>query len=50
MVADGSNDAKEALINGKIYHVIGVINISQIKGWQNIKNTSHWGPTWHATS
>ena len=42
IVADRLNNAKEVLIDGKIYQVIGLINISQIKGWENIKNTSHW--------
>ena len=36
------NEAKEALINGKNLQVIGVINLSQISGWDNIKKTSHW--------
>ena len=41
IAAGGLKDAKEALINGKMYQVIGVINISQISGWENIKKTSH---------
>ena len=41
IAAGGLKDAKEALINGKMYQVIGVINISQISGWENIKKTSY---------
>ena len=36
------NDAKEALINGKMLQLIGVMNLSQIICWDNIKKTSHW--------
>ena len=42
IVADGLNDAKEALINRKLYQVLGVINISQISGWDNVRKSLHW--------
>ena len=35
------NDAKETLINGKLFQGIGVIYTSEIKVWKNIKKTSH---------
>ena len=41
IAAGGLKDAKEALVNRKMYQVIGVINISQISAWENIKKTSH---------
>ena len=36
----GLNDAKEALINGKIYKIIGIINLDQIKNWKTFKSES----------
>ena len=35
------NDAKEILINNKIFQGIGVIYISEIENWDKIKNESH---------
>ena len=37
---NGLNDAKDILINGKIFQRIGVICISEIKNWN--KKESHW--------
>ena len=42
IATNGLNDAKEALINGKILQLICVINLSQIICWDNIKKTLHW--------
>ena len=42
IVTNGLNDAKEILINGKLFQGIAVIYISEIDGWGNIKQTSHW--------
>ena len=36
IITNGLNDAKEILINGKIFQVIGVIFTSEIDGWKNI--------------
>ena len=36
------NNAKDILINGKIFQGIGVIHISEIENWNKIKNESHW--------
>ena len=36
------NDAKEILINGKIFEGIGVIYVSEIENWDKIKSESHW--------
>ena len=42
LTTNGLNDAKEILINGKIFQGIGVIYISEIENWDKIKNESHW--------
>ena len=42
ITTNGLNDAKEILINGKIFQGIGVIYISEIENWDKIKNESHW--------
>ena len=39
---NGLNDAKDILINGKIFQGIGVICISEIENWNKIKKESHW--------
>ena len=39
------NDAKEILINRKLFQGIRVIYTSEIEGWKNIKKTSHWTNT-----
>ena len=36
------NDAKDILINGKLFQGIGVIYVSEIENWDKIKNESHW--------
>ena len=36
------NDAKKLLINGKIYSLIGIINLQNIYSWENIKVKSLW--------
>ena len=38
----GLDDAKYSLINGTLYHVIGVINPNKIKNWNEIKKSSRW--------
>ena len=39
---NGLNNAKDILINGKIFQGVGVIYISEIENWKKIKNESHW--------
>ena len=39
---NGLNDAKDILINGKIFQGIVVICISEIENWNKIKKESHW--------
>ena len=36
------NDAKIALINGKIYNILGIINLNKINNWEYIKGKSLW--------
>ena len=42
ITTNGLNDAKDILINGKIFQGIGVIYISEIENWNKIENESHW--------
>ena len=42
ITTNGLNDAKDILINGKIFEGIGVIYVSEIENWDKIKNESHW--------
>ena len=42
ITTNGLNDAKDILINSKIFQGIGVIYISEIENWDKIKNESHW--------
>ena len=37
---NGLNDAKESLINGKLYKAISIINLDQIHNWKIIKGES----------
>ena len=36
------NDAKIALINGKIYNIFGLINLNKINNWKYVKEKSFW--------
>ena len=36
------NNAKVALINGKIYSILGIINLDKISNWEYIKGKSLW--------
>ena len=42
IATNGLNNAKEILINGKLFQGIGVVYLSEIEGWKHIKKTSHW--------
>ena len=42
ITTNGLNDAKDILINGKVFQGIGVIYISEIENWDKIKNKSYW--------
>ena len=35
-------NAKVALINGKIYSILGIINLDKISNWEYIKGKSLW--------
>ena len=41
-MCNGLIDAKESLINGKIYKTLGVVNTNQIKDWNKLKGQSEW--------
>ena len=36
------NEAKIVLINGKIYNILGIINLNKINDWEYIKGKSLW--------
>ena len=42
LICNGLNDARDSLINGKLYKSIGVINIYEIKDWTKLKGESKW--------
>ena len=42
LISNRLNDARDFLINGKLYKSIGVINISEIKDWTKLKGESRW--------
>ena len=42
ITTNGLNDAKDILINGKIFQGISVIYISEIENWDKMKKESHW--------
>ena len=39
---NGLKEAKESLINGKLFKTLGVVNIAEIKHWDIIKEKSKW--------
>ena len=40
IICNGINDARDFLINGKLYKGLGVININEIRDWKKIKGES----------
>ena len=42
ITTNGLNDAKDILINKKLFQGIGAIYTSEIENWDKIKNKSHW--------
>ena len=40
IVSYNLDSAKKALINGKLYSILGIINISEIKNWDKVKGKS----------
>ena len=42
LMCNGLNDAKESLINGKLYKTLGVVNTAKIKDWNKLKGQSKW--------
>ena len=41
-IKEDTNDAKDILINGKLFQGIGIIYTSEIENWDKIKNGSYW--------
>ena len=42
LMCNGLNDAKESLINGKLYKTLGVVKTAEIKDWNKLKSQSNW--------
>ena len=42
LTVGGLMDAKCSLINRKLYQTIGIINLNEIKNWNEIKKSSRW--------
>ena len=42
ITTNGLSDARDILINGKIFQGVGVIYISEFENWNRIKNESQW--------
>ena len=42
ITTNGLNDAKDILINSKLFQGIGIIYTSDIENWDKIKNGSYW--------
>ena len=42
LICNGLSDARDSLINGKLYKSLGVININEIRDWAKIKGESKW--------
>ena len=42
LMCNGLNDAKESLINGKLYKTLGLVNTTEIKDWNKLKGQSRW--------
>ena len=42
LICNGLNDARDSLINGKLYKGLGIINIDEIRDWTKIKEKSRW--------
>ena len=42
LICNGLNDARDSIINGKLYKSLGVININEIRDWIKIKGESKW--------
>ena len=38
----GLNDVKKALINSKIYGLLGIIDLKKINNWEEVKGQSIW--------
>ena len=42
ITTNGLNDAKNILVNGKLYQGIGAIYTSELENWDRLKTESHW--------
>ena len=40
LICKGLDDARDSLINGKLYKTLGIININEIRDWTKIKRES----------
>ena len=42
LICNGLNNARDCLINRKLYKSLGIININEIRDWTKIKWESKW--------
>ena len=42
IICHGLNDAKKALVNGKMHNILGVINLTEETNFNLIKSSSNW--------
>ena len=42
LICNGLPDARDSLINGKLYNRLGVININKMRDWTKIKGEPKW--------
>ena len=42
LICNGLHDARDCLINGKLYNRFDVININKMRDWKKIKGESKW--------
>ena len=42
LICNGLNDARDSLINRKLYKSIGVVNINEVKDWTKLKGKWKW--------
>ena len=42
LICNGLSNARDSLINEKLYKSLGVININEIRDWTKIKEESKW--------
>ena len=42
LISNGLNDARTSLINGKVYKIIGVVNVNELTNWTELNGKSKW--------